>query len=165
MKLISAAFIAPALLGLSAHAGETEGLSPSDLAVVAGTDWTGSLTYMNYQPPFEDVTIPANLEVEATDTGLKLAYIYPDEPHANSTVTLKVSGNGQWMMGAPIVSNTLSESGLREVKTAYSCEDMGKKASCEMIYSFGASELNVTKMVTYEGETEAFRRNAYSFTR
>ena len=165
MKFISAIIIAPALLALSAHAGEAEDLSPADLAIVAGTNWTGSLTYMNYQPPFEDVTIPANLEVEATDTGLKLSYIYPDELHANSTVTLKVSANGEWMMGAPIVSNTLSDSGLREVKTAYSCEDMGKEASCEMIYSFGASELNVTKMVTYKGETDAFRRNAYSFTR
>ena len=165
MKLIVSAFIAPAILTLSAYAGETEGLSPSDLAVVAGTDWTGSLTYLNYQPPFEDVTIPANLEVEATDTGLKFAYVYPDEPHANSTIILKVSEDGQWMMGAPIVSNTLLESGMREVKTAYSCEDMGKAASCEMIYTFGASELNVTKMVTYEGETDAFRRNAYNFTR
>ena len=165
MKSITAALIVPAFLTLSAHAGEAEGLSLSDLSVVAGTDWTGSLTYLNYQPPFEDVTIPANLEVEATDTGLKLAYIYPDEPHANSTVTLKVSEDGKVMMGEPIVSNMLLDSGIRQVKTAYACEGMGKAASCEMTYSFGASELNVTKMVTYEGEADAFRRNAYSFTR
>ena len=165
MKLITAAFIVPAIFTLSAHASETEGLSASDLAVVAGNDWTGSLTYLNYQPPFEDVTIPANLEVEATNTGLKLAYIYPDEPHANSTVTLKVSENGQTMMGEPIVSNMLLDSGIREVKTAFPCEDMGKAASCEMTYAFGASQLNISKMVTYEGETDAFRRNAYSFTR
>lgn len=165
MKLIPVALLAPAILALSAHAGETVSLSPSDLAVVAGNDWTGSLTYVNYQPPFEDVTIPANLEVEATETGLKLAYIYPDEPHANSTVTLKVSEDGQMMMGEPIISNTLLETGAREVKTAFPCEDMGKAASCEMTYTFGASALNVTKMVTYEGETDAFRRNAYSFTR
>ena len=165
MKLITASAIASAILTLAAHAGEAEGLSPSDLAMVAGTDWTGSLTYLNYQPPFEDVTIPANLEVDATDTGLKLAYIYPDEPHANSTVTLNVSEDGQMMMGEPIVSNTLLESGTREVKTAFACEDMGKAADCEMTYAFGESELKVTKMVTYKGETDAFRRNAYTFTR
>ena len=165
MKLITASFIAPVILTLSAHAGEAEGLSPSDLALVAGVDWTGSLTYLNYQPPFEDVTIPANLEVEATDTGLKLAYIYPDEPHANTTVTLKVSADGQMMMGESIVSNTLLESGTREVKTAFPCEDMGKAAKCEMTYAFGESELQVTKMVTYKGEADAFRRNAYTFTR
>lgn len=165
MKLTPVAFIAPAIVVLSAHAGEAVSLSPSDLVVVAGDDWTGSLTYLNYQAPFEDVTIPANLEVEATETGLKLGYIYPDEPHANSTITLKVSEDGTMMMGEPIVSNTLLETGAREVKTAFPCEDMGKAASCEMTYTFGASELNVTKMVTYEGETDAFRRNAYSFTR
>ena len=165
MKLVSSTLIAASLLGLSAEAEEVPTLSPADLSLAAGTDWTGELTYMNYQAPYEDVTIPANLEVEATESGLKLAYIYPDEPHANSTVIAKISGDGTMLMGEPIVSNQVIISGARELKTTFPCQDMGKSATCEMTYLFGASELKISKMVTYDGETEAFRRNAYTFSR
>ena len=154
----------PALMA-PAFATEPPALDVADLEVVVGADWTGSLTYLNYQEPFIEFTIPAALTVTATEAGLKLAYEYPDEPHANSTVQAEISANGTKLMGEPIVANTELENGGRMIQTAFACEDMGRSAACEMTYSFAPSELRITKMVTYDGETESFRRNAYVFTR
>lgn len=157
--LLGVALILPAL------ASEPDALEVADLEIVVGTEWTGSLTYLNYQEPFIDFTIPATLTVTATEAGLKLAYAYPEEPHANSTVQAEISANGRKLMGEPIVSNTELETGEREIRTRFACEDMGRAAVCEMTYSLAPSALRITKMVTYDGETDAFRRNAYVFTR
>ena len=61
--------------------------------------------------------------------------------------------------------HTLSDDGAREIKTAFPCEDMGQSAQCEMTYFFSANAIEIKKMVTYDGETDAFRRNAYTFQR
>ncbi|MEO0450693.1 MAG: hypothetical protein AAFZ74_10300 [Pseudomonadota bacterium] len=165
MKLLVVSLLSSVVVTFAAVAAETPPLEASDLEIAIGADWTGSLTYLNYQDPFVDFTIPAALEVEATETGLQLAYKYPDEPHANSTIVAEISQNGTLLMGEPIVSNLTLEDGGREVKTAFDCEDMGRPAACEMTYSFSANELRIKKMVTFEGETEGFRRNEYVFTR
>lgn len=165
MKLFTASLFGSVVLTASAFANEAPPLEPSDLEIAVGSDWTGSLTYLNYQEPFVDFTISAALEVSATETGLQLAYKYPDEPHANSTIVAEIGQNGTLLMGEPIVSNLALEDGGREVKTAFDCEDMGRPAACEMTYAFSATELRIKKMVTYAGETEGFRRNEYVFTR
>jgi len=165
MRKLTISVLLGAALALPALASEPAALEVPDLEIVVGADWTGSLTYLNYQEPFIEFTIPATLTVTATETGLKLAYAYPEEPHANSTVQAEISANGTKLMGEPIVSNTELETGGREIRTQFACEDMGQSATCEMTYSLAASELRITKMVTYDGETEAFHRNAYVFTR
>lgn len=165
MKSLRAALLFSVLITAPALASEAPPLKPGDLDIVVGTDWTGSLTYLNYQEPFIDFTIPATLGVTTMPGGLELAYQYPDEPHANSTVQAEISKDGLSLMGEPIVSNTVSDDGVRRVKTAYDCEDMGRSASCEMTYTFSPSELRIKKLVTYSGETESFRRNEYVFVR
>ena len=163
-KLMISLLVAP-ISATMASAMEPAPLEVTDLEVAIGSDWTGSLTYLNYQEPFIDFTIPVTLTVTAAEAGLKLAYVYPDEPHANSTVLAEIGANGSELMGEPIVSNTEREDGGREIVTAFDCEDMGRAAACEMTYAFAPKELRIKKMVTYEGETESFRRNAYVFTR
>ena len=163
-KLMISLLVAPVSAAL-AFASEPAPLEVAELEVVVRADWTGSLTYLNYQEPFIDFTIPAALKVTATDAGLKLAYEYPDEPRANSTVQAEIGANGTELMGEPIVANMVLEAGGRVIVTAFDCQDMGRAAACEMTYSFAPAELRIKKMVTYEGETESFRRNEYVFTR
>lgn len=163
-RLIFSILLAP-MLSFPSVAGEIPALSPGSLAVIAGDDWTGGLTYLNYGEPVKDFTIPAELDVEIVENGLKLAYIYPEEPQQNSIVTAKVSADGTKLMGAKITANRLLESGAREIVTTYACQDMGQTATCEMIYQLSETEFSVRKMVTYAGASETFRRNAYSFTR
>lgn len=161
---IASACLVP-LAAMSADAGEVPPLSLDMFEIIAGDDWKGSLTYLNYQAPFEDVTIQADVEISLVEAGLKLDYKYPNEPHANSSVLAEITDAGMVFMNEPIVAHTLTDDGIRTVTTAFSCEDMGRPAQCEMTYSFSADALDIKKMVTYESEAEAFRRNAYSFQR
>ena len=164
MKLPVITALAAILTGASAMA-DVPKLTHADLSTVIGDDWTGQLIYLNYQAPFNDVTIRADLQAAAADNGLKLDYIYPDEPQANSTVIAEIGADGLSFMGEPIVANETLENDVRLIKTAFACEDMGRAAQCEMTYQFAPTELQIKKMVTYDGEAEAFRRNEYVFTR
>lgn len=159
------AFVLLSMFGLSAMAEEIRPLAEPDLAVVIGDDWTGTLTYLNYGEPVKDVTIPAEIDVIAVEGGLKLSFQYPDEPHANQTMITKVSADGATLNGETIIANAAFSSDRREVRTISPCEDMGRAASCEMIYTLSPTEFELRKMVTYQGETEAFRRNVYAFVR
>lgn len=150
---------------MAAHASDVTPVSLDMFTPILGEAWTGSLTYLNYQEPFEDVTIPANVEISFVDAGIQLDYKYPNEPHANSSVIASLSDDGLVFMDEPVIANTVSEDGTRAIKTAFVCEDMGRPAHCEMTYAFSANTLEISKMVTYDGATEAFRRNAYTFQR
>ena len=63
-KLMISLLVVPVSAAL-AFASEPAPLEVADLEVVVGADWTGSLTYLNYQEPFIDFTIPAALKVTA----------------------------------------------------------------------------------------------------
>jgi len=165
MKRCAYSLLVASTLVFSSHAGEVPTLSPEALEIIAGDDWTGSLTYLNYGEPARDFTIPAALEVEIVERGLKLSYNYPEEPQQNSVVTARVSEDGTKLMGAPVTKISILETGAREVLTNYPCEDMGRSAACEMAFTFSENEFRVRKMVTYDGETDGFRRNEYIFTR
>ncbi|MEO1187692.1 MAG: hypothetical protein AAFW60_01365 [Pseudomonadota bacterium] len=146
-------------------AAEAPALTLDAFNEIIGDDWTGELTYLNYGEPVKDFTIPAALEVERVESGLSMAYIYPDEPHQNSTIIVRISEDGSKLMGAPVTINADRDTDGREIRTEYACEDMGQSASCEMIYQIRADQILMRKMVTNNGETEAFRRNEYVFTR
>jgi len=165
MKLIISSLGMLPLICFSAAADEKVTVAEADLAVVIGDDWSGALTYLNYGEPVKDFTIPAEIDVEAVAGGLKLSFQYPDEPHANQTMISKLGADGTTLSGETIVANTVLASDARQVRTAYPCQDMGRAAACEMIYTFGEDRFEMRKMVTYEGEAEAFRRNVYTFTR
>lgn len=165
MRLMSAAFIAIAFVIAPMNADEAPTVAPTDFEGIDGTDWTGSLTYLNYQPPYKDFTIPTNLEVETKGASIELFFKYPDEPHMNGSSQLEIGESGKALGGERVISKTVLEDGSKEVRTRGDCKDMGKPASCEMIYTLSVNSISLKKMVTYEGETEAFRRNEYTFTR
>ena len=161
-------YLLPALL-ISACATQAQPpamtTSPADPAPLIGTDWTGTLTYMNYQEPFIDVTIPAALEVTETASGLELFFKYPDEPQANSRYELTYSDTGSDIDGKPLTERMVSETGATTLKTVAKCEDMGRAASCEMVYQISDADFIQTKFVTYAESGEQIRRNSYAFTR
>lgn len=165
MKRMTYLFFLVPMLAPYVASAETPMLTPDTFDVIVGDDWSGDLTYLNYGEPVQDFTIPAELEIERVEMGLKMAFKYPDEPHQNSTMTARVSADGSMLSGAPVTLNAVSDISTREIRTEYPCEDMGKGASCEMIYQIRSDQLVMRKMVTYSGEIEAFRRNEYVFTR
>ena len=165
MKSLTLSTCLALFTAVEAVAAEPPALTPAMLEVAIGEDWTGELTYLNYQEPFEDVTIRANAEIAAIENGLEIAYKYPDEPHANSSVRARISADGKSFMGEPIVSNVALDGGARQIDTRFSCEDMGRAATCEMTYYFSPAQIEITKMVTYADGGEPFRRNSYAFSR
>lgn len=143
----------------------TPTITQADLSGLISYEWTGTLTYLNYGEPKQDFTIPAELDVELTEGGLKLFFQYPEEPDQNSEVTVLIGEAGRALNGDTVTGKTTLLDGSTEVRTSGACEDMGRAAMCEVIYTWSISDFEMKKMVTYAGETEAFRRNAYVFSR
>ena len=140
-------------------------ITPDDLRPLVQSDWVGSLTYMNYQPPYQDVTIPAELEVSRQAEGLDLYFKYPDEPHANSRYTFTYSESDGTLDGNPIILRETTEDGTLKIITGYTCEDMGRAADCTTTITLSNTEFTQTKHVTYSDTGEKIRRNAYSYSR
>ena len=147
------------------HAEDKLTITADDLRPLVQSDWVGSLTYMNYQPPYQDVTIPAALEVFRQAAGLDFHFKYPDEPHANSHYTFTHSEVDGTLDGNPIILRETTEDGTLKVVTGYPCEDMGRAADCTTTFTLSHTEFSQTKYVTYTDTGERIRRNAYSYTR
>ncbi len=138
-------------------------VEPRALERFAG-DWRGALTYLNYQEPFDYFTIPAEATVSVDGDKVTIAYRYPDEPRQNGESTARLSKDGRAFDGQPIVSATATDDAYAFV-TRYACEDMGKKATCEMTYRAGAADLYIGKRVTYADGGDPFLRNEYRLAR
>lgn len=139
-------------------------VTDADLARVVGDDWTGELTYQDYSPPFGKVALAAEVDVTRTATGLTLSMQYPREPQANSSDSLNVTDGGRTLGGDPVVARE-EIAGAAMITTRAPCEDDGREAVCERIYTFGDRTLSLRKTVRLAGATEAFERNAFVFTR
>ncbi|NQY96481.1 MAG: hypothetical protein HRT82_04910 [Henriciella sp.] len=163
-RLILALLILP-ISAISSAADEAATVSTDDLSVITGDDWTGELTYLNYGEPVIDFTIAAEIDVTEIEGGFEFSFQYPDEPHANMTAVTTISADGAMINDETVIANTLLDNGTREIRTQFGCEDLGRPATCEMIYTLSETQFELRKMVTYEGEAEAFRRNSYAFTR
>lgn len=155
---------ASAAAALAASASGPPAVTDADLARVTGDDWTGELTYRDYSPPFGKVAIAAEVDVTRTAAGLTLSMQYPREPQANSADTLSVTDGGRSLGGDPVIARE-EISGAAVITTRGPCEDDGREAVCERAYTFGDKTLSLRKSVRLAGETEAFERNAYRFTR
>ena len=136
-----------------------------DLRRLIGDDWSGALTYLNYSAPYEYFTIPAALEVKEAGEGINLSFIYPEEPDQNFSYDLAVSVDQKRIGDESVVYREETAEGELIIKTRFDCEDLGKAAECRMTYAISPQAFSITKMVTYTGESEAFLRNEYKFTR
>ncbi|RIJ24322.1 hypothetical protein D1224_08790 [Henriciella barbarensis] len=138
-------------------------VQPGDLAMLEGS-WAGSLTYRDYSPPHEDVSIPATLTVDKLDEGMRLELKYPDEPSAYDRSMLIASDEGRTLNSEMVLSRTQSDDEVTIV-TASECEDDGRPAQCEVTYTLSPKVFEMTKMVALESGEAPFRRNAYAFVR
>lgn len=164
MRVVLSAIV-PVFFIMSASADTAPKVTESDLSGMISDKWTGALTYLNYQEPFIDFTIPAAATVTPIEGGFEVFYQYPDEPHMNGSSEIKIGQNGTEIDGYSVVSNRVTEDGEREVRSRGACEDMGQSASCEMVYIVSETSLSLKRLVTYDGETETFRRNEFAFVR
>ncbi len=137
---------------------------PADLAPLVGDDWKGTLTYLNDDVPTEDVTLPVDLAVAQNGDTFELYFDYPEEPAANGRAEVSISEDGR-MLNDETVKRRMEEDETLTLVTEAACTDSGVDATCEYTYDVSPSAFSIRKMVTLDGEPDAFRRNHYSFTR
>ena len=161
--LAAGALVACAQTHLGEEAADPPAVQPGDLALLEGS-WTGSLTYRDYSPPHEDVAIPATLEADELDDGIRLELKYPDEPSAYDRSMLIASDEGRTLNSETVMSRTKTGDEVTIV-TASDCEDDGRPAQCEVTYTLSPRVFEMKKMVALDSGEAPFRRNAYAFER
>lgn len=158
--LIGACFL---VLGFS----KSPKVKAKDLQQLTGTQWTGTLTYLDYGKN-KKVSIPANLIV-TTSAADKLSWVfdyqYPDEPKANSKETVTLSRDGKIFDGETVVEKNKLDDGTIKIVTEKAGMDNDKKSQFRFTYLLSRTSFSIKKEVKYDGTNEFFERNQYSWKR
>jgi hypothetical protein len=141
-----------------------QNISMNELDVLAGSDWSGKLTYLDYSSN-EKVSLKVKLAVRVVKEGTyELAYSYPDEPKANSKSKVKISGNGTKLAGNKITK--VERSGDRVIiHTESKGSDDNEKAMLYFTYTVASNYFSSKKEVVFAGQDERIMRNEYVFER
>ncbi|MGB8507306.1 MAG: hypothetical protein WCD76_02785 [Pyrinomonadaceae bacterium] len=138
-----------------------------DLRPLTGAQWTGTLTYLDYGKN-KKVSIPSNLIVTPSAVDKRswnFEYQYPDEPKANHKESVVLSKDGRTIDGETVIERTRLAGNTTKLVTEKSGTDNDKQASFRFTYLIGAKSFSIRKEVRYEGTSEFFERNLYSWKR
>jgi len=138
-----------------------------DLQVLTGTQWSGTLTYLDYRSN-KKVSIPANLTVRPNGEdkwSWVFEYKYPDEPNASSEEIVRLSKDGKSLNGEVVLERTSLADGAVRFVTEKKGQDNNRSASFRFIYELSAKTFSIKKEVRYEDENQFFERNEYRWNR
>lgn len=135
----------------------------SDLANIEGK-WTGKLTYLDYTSG-EPYTMPADVEVIKIDNyNFIYKSIYPNEPKANSTDTLKISNDGKLFNDNEIKKINRSKNSTQIITEVSGTDGNDKKpATIKTTYFISLKKFTIVKEVKFIGEKNYIKRHEYSF--
>ena len=160
-----------ALLVVSSLAGpafpQTPKVQAGDLRRLTGTQWTGSLTYLDYRSN-KRVSIPSNLTVTQSagdDMSWVFEYQYPDEPKANGKRAVTITGGGTLIGGEEVIERTTLDGDALRIVTEQAGSDNDREALFRHTYLLAPSSFSIKKEVRYEGTTAFFERSRYSWKR
>ncbi len=137
----------------------------SDFAKLAGKNWTGSLSYLDYSSG-KMSSIPVGLNFDMPKgRKLKYAVIYPGETQYNATETIKISKDGLRINGHAVLSKSVETDGSLLITTKHQGKDNGKSAAIKTGYVIADNVFKITKDVKLAGSENYFRRNEYLFER
>lgn len=166
MKTFYFAILVASVFVVSVSA-QTAKISPDDLKTLEGSQWIGTLTYLDYSSN-KKTSIKSNVTVSrpASDKlTWTFEYQYPDEPKANSKDSVVLSPNGITFDGATVIERVKLPDGTLKFVTTKDGVDNGKKAFYRFTYLAGKNAFSVKKEARLEGTTEYFVRNEYVWTR
>ena len=138
-----------------------------DLQILTGTQWTGTLTYLDYRSK-KRVSIPANLNVKVNGEdkwSWIFEYEYPEEPQANSKHIVRLSEDGRTMNDEVVLERTSLPGNTIRLVTEKQGEDNNRKATFRYTYLLNAKSFSIRKEVRYEGEEQFFERNGFDWKR
>jgi hypothetical protein len=165
MRTLLVALMSLPLLGLTTS--DRPALRPTDLQMLTGQPWTGTLTYLDYRSN-RPVSIRSTLIVsrpKGDEPVWIFDYRYPDEPKANSQETVTLGTDGTTLNGEHVVERTSVAGERLKVVTEESGMDNDRKAAIRYTYSIGATSVSIKKEVRYEDAQEYIERNRYEWTR
>lgn len=163
--LISVLLIASSFHGLAAAPAAK--IKIDDFQRLAGAQWTGTLTYLDYGKN-KKVSIPSRLAVTRSGTDRQswvFEYQYPDEPQANSKQIVAIGKDGKTIGDAKVVERTTLADKTLKIVTEKAGTDDDKPALFRFTYLLSAKSFSLKKEVRYEGAGEFFERNEYSWKR
>ena len=138
-----------------------------DLKKIEG-QWKGSLTYLDYTSG-KPYAMDADLAVSALTEPYHFAFanIYPGEPNANSTDTIVVTADGNYIGSQLVRSRKELPDGSIEIITEESGKDGNdnKPANFRHTYTLGKSTFSMKKEVRFVGEEEWIKRHEYVYRR
>jgi len=131
-------------------------------------DWTGNLTYLDYTSG-KPYTLPVKINISQNKGSLEeliWVYTYPNEPRANSIDTVKITRNGAGIDNERVVEV------LRSVQANFITTERNgvdgndhKPAVIRHVYAFGNENLEIKKLVKFDGEDKWILRNDYVLKR
>ena len=142
-------------------------IKKDDLQILTGTQWTGTLTYLDYRSK-KKVSIPSNLNVRPNGEdkwSWVFEYQYPDEPQANSKEIVRLSKDGRSVNGEVVLERISLPDNTVKFVTEKKGEDNNRSASIRFTYSLNAKSLSIRKEVRYEDEDQFFERNGFDWKR
>jgi hypothetical protein len=129
--------------------------------------WKGTLTYLDYSSA-NSYTMPAEIDISYTSnkTGYIRAYIYPNEPKANSTDTTYTKGSGKYFGREKIVSFVKSNSKDFTLVTEFEDVDGNdkKEATIRHKYQLEGNSYIIRMDVKFKGTSNWINRHEYRFT-
>lgn len=166
MKALTLALLLTSQI-LSAVLLKDASIKRDDLQILTGTQWSGTLTYLDYRSK-KKVSIPSQLIVRPNGDdkwSWVFEYVYPDEPHANSRGIVQLSEDGGRLNGEVVLERiSLPDNTIRFV-TEKKGEDNNRPASFRFTYLLNAQSFSIMKEVRYEGEEQFFERNRFDWKR
>ncbi|NER18966.1 hypothetical protein [Spongiivirga citrea] len=139
-------------------------VSTSDFEILNNTNWKGQLMYVNYGDG-KEVVLPTTLKIEVKGNKVVFATGFSSEPEANSKETIKIKKNGMLFGNEKVTARAIADDGTITITTEYTGKDANRPATMFKSYVFNAKTVTITKEVLFDGESERFVRNRYSYTR
>lgn len=139
--------------------------SPEDFRVLAGSGWSGHLSYLDYSSESRS-QIPVEIQIdEPGRRTLGYSVRYPGEEQYNSKEKLKFSRDGRKLDGGLIIARERNDNGDLTLVTASEGKDNNRSADIRVTYTITSKTFSISREIRIEGESEFFLRNQYSLTR
>ena len=147
----------------------TEGpvVRPSDLLILTGARWSGTLTYLDYSSN-RKVSIPSTLLVsglEGQQSKFIFDYQYPKEPQARSVDTIVIANDGREFAGERVVDRQETQGGPIIIVTEKAGTDNKRKALIRHTYRIEPGNFSIKKEVRYDDTNQYLVRNEYQWAR
>lgn len=143
----------------------TQNLSMTDFNLVAGTGWSGTLSYLDYTKQTRE-SIPVEFLIdEAKGRSITYAIKFPGEAKYNSREKIKLSRNGQHLNGDRITERIKLTGGGLKIVTEKSGKDDNRPATIRTSYILTTDSFRIRKDVKFSDGTDYFNRNEFSLTR